>query len=194
MRANRRKVGLRTAAFTAVVTLTLPLTAATDAYGYSVESEYSNQVPSEQSDPFPQQTSSNTAPAPTEKSRPARPKGNPGNWVPKSAYPRINCCRGCPEGVVGFTLTIGKNGRPTKCEITSSSGHYDLDAATCPNLMKRARFEPATDSYGYPIESYYSNRVRWEQPRNTAPSQSIGQLPPVSSDKSRPARPKSMTS
>ena len=167
MRANRQRVGLKAALLTVAVTLTLPLAPATDAYGYPVESENSNQVRSEHSDPVPQQTGNNTTPIPTDKSRPAKPKGNPGNWVPQSAYPRVMCCRGCPKGVVAFTLTIGINGLPTNCEITRSSGHYDLDAATCPNLMRRAKFDPALDTKGNPVVGEWSSKMRWEYPALT---------------------------
>jgi TonB family protein len=92
-----------------------------------------------------------------------QPKGNPGNWVPQSAYPRGPHTNF--EGTVGFTLTVGPDGRPTKCEVTNSSGNIELDRAACSNLMKRAKFGAATDAYGYPIASEYSNKVRWVIPK-----------------------------
>jgi TonB family protein len=167
MRADRRKFGLRAAAFAAAFTLTLSLTPTTDAYGYPVESENSKRLCMERSDPVLQQSRSNTAPVPTDKSRPAKPKGNPGNWIPLWSYPRGRCCRGCPEGVVAFTLTIGTNGRPTKCEITSSSGHLELDEITCPNLMKRAKFDPALEAEGNPVVGEWSSKVHWKYPDPT---------------------------
>ena len=105
---------------------------------------------------------SETCPA-VGKSAPLKPKGNPGNWVPQSAYPR-GPLRDGVEGTVGFTLSVGADGRPTGCQVTSSSGNGELDSAACSNLMKRAKFEAKMDN-GTPVASSYSNRVRWVIPK-----------------------------
>jgi periplasmic protein TonB len=99
---------------------------------------------------------------PKKKAPPTKPKakGSPGNWVPESQYPR-GALRDKREGRVGFTLSVGANGRPTGCTVTSSSGHADLDQAACDNLMKRAKFDPATED-GQPVASSYSNAVTWQ--------------------------------
>jgi TonB family protein len=68
------------------------------------------------------------------------------------------------EGTVGFRLTVGPNGVATHCETTSSSGWSDLDAATCSNVLRRARFDPALDQDGEPTTGFYSNRVNWKIP------------------------------
>lgn len=47
----------------------------------------------------------------------------------------------------------------------SSSGSSDLDLATCSNVGRRARFDPALDSRGEPTSGTYSNRVRWQIPQ-----------------------------
>jgi len=49
------------------------------------------------------------------------------------------------------------------CTVTSSSGSPDLDAATCTNVTRRARFKPALEN-GQPVQSTYSNRIRWVIP------------------------------
>ena len=99
---------------------------------------------------------------PKKKTPPTKPKakGSPGNWVPESQYPRA-ALREKREGRVGFTLAVGANGRPTGCTVTSSSGHADLDAAACDNLMKRAKFDPATED-GQAVAGSYSNVVTWQ--------------------------------
>lgn len=97
------------------------------------------------------------------KSQPLKPKGNPGSWVPQSAYPR-GPLRDGVEGTVGFTLSVGPDGRPTNCSVTSSSGNGELDAAACSNLMKRAKFDPKMEN-GQAVASSYSNRVRWVIPK-----------------------------
>lgn len=92
------------------------------------------------------------------------PKGNPGNWANTNDYPS-RALQQEREGTTGFRVTVGANGRVTDCQISSSSGHPDLDTATCTNVTRRARFDPALDGNGQPTTGTYSNRVRWQIPK-----------------------------
>ncbi len=92
------------------------------------------------------------------------PKGNPGNWANTNDYPS-RALQQEREGTTGFRVTVGANGRVTSCEISSSSGHPDLDQATCTNVTRRARFDPALDGNGQPTTGTYQNRVRWQIPK-----------------------------
>jgi periplasmic protein TonB len=92
------------------------------------------------------------------------PKGNPGNWANTNDYPS-RALQQEREGTTGFRVTVGPNGRVTDCQISSSSGHPDLDQATCTNVTRRARFDPALDGNGNPTTGTYSNRVRWQIPK-----------------------------
>jgi periplasmic protein TonB len=92
------------------------------------------------------------------------PRGNPGNWANTNDYPS-RALQQEREGTTGFRVTVGANGRVTSCEISSSSGHADLDQATCTNVTRRARFDPALDGSGQPTTGTYSNRVRWQIPK-----------------------------
>jgi|JI61114BRNA_FD_contig_123_67559_length_3133_multi_5_in_2_out_0_4 protein TonB len=94
----------------------------------------------------------------------AQPKGNPGNWATTNDYP-TRALREEREGVTGFRVSVGTDGRATGCDVTSSSGSADLDQATCSNVMRRARFTPATDGEGNPTTGSYSSRVRWVIPK-----------------------------
>jgi len=91
------------------------------------------------------------------------PRGNPGNWAGPNDYPR-RALREEREGVTGFRVTVGTDGRVSDCQITRSSGHADLDEATCTNITRRARFRPATNGDGDEVVGYYSNSVRWVIP------------------------------
>ena len=95
----------------------------------------------------------------------AQPKGRPGDWVTTNDYPS-RALREEREGTTGFRLSVGPDGRVTNCEITSSSGSPDLDAATCDNLRRRARFTPAMDGEGQPTSGSYSSRTRWVIPKD----------------------------
>ncbi len=92
-------------------------------------------------------------------------RGNPGSWATTNDYPS-RALREEREGTTGFRVSIGPDGRVTDCQITSSSGHADLDAATCENVRRRARFTPAKDGEGNPTTDSYSNRVRWVIPKD----------------------------
>jgi periplasmic protein TonB len=91
-------------------------------------------------------------------------KGNPGNWANTNDYPS-RALQQEREGTTGFRVTVGADGKVVDCQITSSSGHADLDAATCSNVKRRARFAPATDDDGNPTTGSYANRVRWQIPK-----------------------------
>jgi len=90
----------------------------------------------------------------------AVPRMNPGLWVTNNDYPTA-ALRAEQEGTVGFRVTVGIYGLPTKCEITSSSGVPVLDARSCELVMRRGRFYAATDPEGRPIEGTWSSRMRW---------------------------------
>jgi len=93
------------------------------------------------------------------------PKGNPANWATTNDYP-TRALREDREGTTSFRVSVGPDGRVTGCSVTSSSGSPDLDDATCANVTRRARFNPATDGEGQATSGSYSNRVRWVIPKD----------------------------
>jgi periplasmic protein TonB len=107
-------------------------------------------------------------PAPTPTALPFKPmgaaaRGNPGNWVTDGDY-RPRWIRENMTGSARFTLNIDANGRVSNCTITRSTGHAELDAATCQLVTKRARFDAARDGNGKPVAGSYSNSVNWNIP------------------------------
>jgi len=94
----------------------------------------------------------------------AKAKGNPGRWATNDDYP-ARAQREEREGTAGFRVSVGPDGRVTGCDITSSSGHPDLDQETCKLVTRRARFDPAVDRDGNPTTGSYANRVRWQIPK-----------------------------
>ena len=91
------------------------------------------------------------------------PTGNPGLWVTTNDYPAFALSEE-REGVVGFSLTIGPDGRVKSCDVTSSSGSPDLDSTACVLITQRARFTPARNQQGKVQTGRYANRVRWQIP------------------------------
>jgi periplasmic protein TonB len=98
------------------------------------------------------------------KARAAKPKNNPGGWATTNDYPSRALSQE-REGTTSFRVTVGPDGKVTDCQVTGSSGHGDLDAATCSNVKRRARFDPALDNSGNPTSGSYSNRVTWRIPK-----------------------------
>lgn len=89
---------------------------------------------------------------------------SPGAWVTNDDYPPA-AIRGGQQGTTSFRLDIDGKGMVTECTVTGSSGSQLLDDATCVLLKTRARFQPALDAQGRPIDAVYSNRFRWELPQ-----------------------------
>lgn len=73
------------------------------------------------------------------------------------------------EGSVRFALIVSPAGRVTGCQIIESSGDARLDEQTCRFLTRRARFQPALDNTGQPVEGHWESRVRWKVPDAAPP-------------------------
>jgi protein TonB len=97
-------------------------------------------------------------------STPGKPKGNPGSWASPDDYP-ARALREERQGTTGFRVAYDASGKPTGCDVTSSSGHADLDDLTCKLIMRRARFTPGKDRAGNPTAGSYSSRVKWQIPK-----------------------------
>ena len=93
----------------------------------------------------------------------ARPRNGPTGWITNDDYPRAGITREL-EGVAGYRLVIGSDGRVDECQITGSTGHTVLDRATCQLIERRARFEPATDQTGRTVVGTYDGQVTWDIP------------------------------
>lgn len=103
------------------------------------------------------------APVPSFSPVSAKPRNDPGAWLSdrdyKSAWARREL-----TGVASFRLDISQTGKVTGCRITGSTGHSELDKATCALVQSRAKFEPARGSNGEPVAGSYSSSVRWQLP------------------------------
>ncbi|WP_420381242.1 energy transducer TonB [Novosphingobium sp.] len=104
-------------------------------------------------------------PPPKFTAKAATPKGRPGDWASDSDYPS-RALQLSQEGVTGFHVSVGTDGKVTSCEITKSSGSPELDKTTCAVVTRRARFNPATDGDGNPTTGSFSNSVRWQIPKD----------------------------
>jgi protein TonB len=93
----------------------------------------------------------------------AKPRGRPGTWITENDY-RSSWINRELTGIAGFRLGVGANGQVTSCEITRSTGHAELDAATCSLLQRRAKFEAARDGNGERTAGTFASSVEWRIP------------------------------
>jgi protein TonB len=68
------------------------------------------------------------------------------------------------SGQVFFRLHIGIDGLVTACDIVRSSGSATLDSQTCRIMKSRARFTPAHDGNGNPVEDTVESSLTWTLP------------------------------
>ena len=71
------------------------------------------------------------------------------------------------EGVTRFQLLISPDGKIVDCEVTSSSGHEDLDRQTCFLATKRVQFRPARGASGQPVWGVYRTQALWALPERS---------------------------
>lgn len=100
---------------------------------------------------------------------PARAKANLVSLFSDQDYPAA-ALAAREQGVVGFALDVGANGRVAACAVTRSSGSAALDDATCRVLRSRARFTPALDSAGAPTADRMLGRIIWRLPAPPVPA------------------------
>jgi protein TonB len=94
---------------------------------------------------------------------PARAKANLASLFSDNDYP-AEAVAAREQGLVGFALDVGPDGRVSGCTITRSSGSTSLDEATCSLISARARFTPARDSGGAPVADHVRGRISWVLP------------------------------
>lgn len=70
------------------------------------------------------------------------------------------------EGITTFELLVAPDGSVANCTVTESSGHSELDKATCHLAMKRAKFTPASVD-GRPVHGIYRSEAAWALPERS---------------------------
>lgn len=98
-------------------------------------------------------------PPPPSQARQATPD-NQNSWARRiqENYP-ARAVRDETEGTVGVSVVIGANGRVTSCTVTASSGSKVLDDAACQGMERYARYNPALNAAGDPIEGSANTRI-----------------------------------
>lgn len=85
---------------------------------------------------------------------PPVPLTDEAQWLRPGDYPP-EAMRAGQQGTISAVLTVDPHGAVSGCTIKRSSGYPHLDEATCRRIEAHARFRPATDAAGQPIEGQY---------------------------------------
>ena len=93
----------------------------------------------------------------------AKPRNDPASWITTDDY-RPSWLRREIAGRASFRLDIAANGKVTGCTITASTGHRELDQATCSLVQRRAKFQPARGREGEPVAATYTQSIVWQIP------------------------------
>lgn len=72
--------------------------------------------------------------------------------APAPAYPRDALIAGA-QGTVILRVLVGEDGTPLEVSIERSSGNRSLDNAARSQVLRRWKFQPATDG-GHPVKAY----------------------------------------
>jgi protein TonB len=91
---------------------------------------------------------------------PAKPIGDTREWISYTDYPASAVAANL-QGTSTIVWTIGVDGRVGKCSTVHSAGAKILDDAACHALKRRARYTPAKDAQGQPIESVQTRKAIW---------------------------------
>lgn len=76
-------------------------------------------------------------------------------------YPPKMLLRSLP-GLVNVRLEVDEAGRVTDCHIQLPLSDPEFEKASCTDIQRSLKFEPALDDDGNPMKSYYVNAVRFQ--------------------------------
>lgn len=96
--------------------------------------------------------------------RPVMPRNEPRYWIRSSDYPAA-AREEQRTGETRVELKVSRWGTVAECKVLASSGHADLDAATCDLLGRRAQFFPAMDKDMNTVPSTWRHTYEWTDPQ-----------------------------
>lgn len=86
--------------------------------------------------------------------------GGIGAFFERGYYPQT-AIQKRQEGRTTIAWTIDATGKTRDCRIVASSGVRELDLTTCAVILQKARYTPALDKAGRPMESFQVQAIRW---------------------------------
>lgn len=93
-----------------------------------------------------------------------RPERNLYTYATSNDYPSAAVAAGA-MGEAHVLVWVNVDRRASNCRLIRSSGHADIDAATCNILTRRVRYVPGRNLNGDPVAAPAYLTMRWELPR-----------------------------
>jgi hypothetical protein len=106
--------------------------------------------------------------------RPAMPIGQEG-WLGPGTYP-WHFLRTGQSMIVNLRMVVDASGAPTECVVQAPKTQSGAEALTCREILKAARFEPALDSSGNAVSSYFATTIFYATPRRNGPTSRGGTI------------------
>lgn len=94
---------------------------------------------------------------------PPEPIGDEKHWFSANDYPEMPLSGGA-QGTTHLLLTIGVDGRVSRCVTFGSTGNKDMDQAACKLFQARGHYRPAKDKQGQSMVSYVHEGISWVIP------------------------------
>lgn len=116
---------------------------------------------------------------------PLKPLSPITDWVKASDYP-TGAMAGTREYAISFELDVAATGRASVCRITAGSGSAVVDRVTCDAAKRRARFAPARDAKGEPVDGRYGARLSWSVESTPRPVPAMPASKPLAADRTAP--------
>lgn len=66
------------------------------------------------------------------------------------------------EARVNMQIVVDKTGAATRCDTAQAFANTDFKVRACGIVLKEARFQPALDESGQPIDSYYTTTILYK--------------------------------
>lgn len=81
-------------------------------------------------------------------------------WIQKiiQSYPATLSFQG-KSARVSLRIMVDRTGKPTSCHALQAFSNTEFDVKACDIALKYARFDPALDAGGQPVDSYYTTSV-----------------------------------
>lgn len=107
---------------------------------------------------------------------------NADRWIRADDYPKGGLHAG-ESASIHFRVSVGRDGKVEDCAVQSATQGADFARRTCTLISRRAKFDPALDTEGKPVPSYYVNTIRWlmrrQDPGDKMSSQVFDDLQPA---------------
>lgn len=97
------------------------------------------------------------------------------SWLGPGSFP-WSYLRSGQSLMIDLRIVMDEHGIPTACVVQAPKTQSGAEQLACREIMKSARFEPALDSEGSPVASYFATSIFYSTPRRNGPTSRGGTI------------------